>query len=155
MFFSVPPKPNNSLGHQEKEGLGRRRHLSKTYVEWKKNQSSWVLGPVITSTCLDRITVLCAINVIRCFMPKWIFCMCWWDGRTGTLVGKCCQCHVGIEGVLHHSKTPSCALCVGTCPASPAAPEMPTTAWLVKKPPGRQQNLSSALLKKKTNRNTG
>lgn len=33
-------------------------------------------GPVISSTCLDRIAMLCAINVIRCFMAEWIFCVC-------------------------------------------------------------------------------
>ena len=30
-------------------------------------------GPVIISTCLDCIAVLCAISVIRCCMSEWIF----------------------------------------------------------------------------------
>ena len=122
--------------------MGRSRHLSKTYVEWEKKSVTLGSGPVIISTCLDRITVLCAINVIRCFMPEWIFCICWWDCRVGTWMGRCCECRVGsvrlraARGGLRPSEPPSCAACVGAHPAIPAVPEVPITTWLGNQPPG-------------------
>lgn len=36
----------------------------------KKKSVTLDSGPVIISTCLDRIAVLCAINVIRCFNAR-------------------------------------------------------------------------------------
>lgn len=89
-------------------------------------------GPVIISTCLDCTAVLCAINVIRCFMSEWIFAYA--DGIAGLGLHWVESAHVvsGLQVEVSVLLDPS-SLCHVP---SPVFPRMPINVWLGYKPPG-------------------
>lgn len=100
-------------------------------------------GPVIISTCLDCIAVLCAINVIRCFMSEWIFAYADEIARLGLHWVESAKV---VSRAVSGGEYPSRPLLLMPC----AQPSVPHSALkcVVGLQASRQQGLSSALFKK-------